>query len=383
MDTPFVFGKVAGSKEFANRKSEIKKLEQNFNALTNSILISPRRWGKSSLVAKAAGVAMRKNKQLKFCFIDLYDVRNEAGFYKIFAEEIIKSTQPKWEERVKNVGKIFKQWIPKVSFNPQIDSEFSLGFDWEEIKKQPGEILNLAENIAKEKNIKIVICIDEFQNISSFENPLAFQKKARANWQKHSHVSYVLYGSKRHMLLNVFTSYSMPFYKFGDLIFLEKIENKEWKRFIAKRFKDTGKKITPALAGILASRVQNHPYYVQQLAQKCWFRSNPVCDEKIIIDAHESLMSQLGMLFQTITDSLKTTQVNFLKAVLEGKTKFTSKKVIDSYKLGTSANIKRIKEALVNKEIIEIIENSVIFLDPVYQCWLNQIYFRLNKKECE
>lgn len=382
MDTPFVFGKIANRHEFANRKNEIKKLEQNFNALTNTILISPRRWGKSSLVARSAQLFQRKNKQFKFCFIDLYDIRSEESFYKIFAEEIFKATHSKWEERVKNAQVFFKQWIPQISFNPQIDSEFSLGLDWQEVKKRPQEILNLAEKIAKSKKIKIIICIDEFQNITTFEDHLAVQKKLRANWQKHKHVSYILYGSKRHMLMDVFTLPSMPFYKFGDIIFLEKIDNKAWKRFIVKRFKDTGKKIIPEYAGFLASLVQNHPYYVQQLAQKCWYRSTPECNKKTIVEAHESLMSQLGMLFQTITDGLKTTQVNFLKAVLKGETKFSSKKVISDYHLGTSANVKRIREALINKEIVESIQGEIVFLDPVYQCWLNSIYFKLNKQKC-
>ena len=378
MKPPFVFGKVASKNDFANRRSEIQNLIQNFNALTNTILISPRRWGKSSLVAKSAQQAQRKNKELKFSFIDLYDVRSEADFYKVLAEEIFKTTHSKWEERVRDAGKFFKQWIPKISFNPQVDSEFSLGLDWEEVKKKPEEILNLAEEIAEEKQIKIIVCLDEFQNISTFENPLAFQKKLRANWQKHKNVSYVLYGSKRHMLMDVFTSASMPFYKFGDLIFLEKINNKEWKKFIVKRFKDTDKEITPDHAALIASLVQNHPYYVQQLAQKCWFRTDKKCNEEIIFEAHESLIMQLGMLFQTITDGLKTTQINFLKSIINGETKFTSKKVIVNYNLGTSANVKRIKEALINKEIIESINRELVFLDPVYQSWLTKIYFRLN-----
>jgi len=382
MGTPFIFGKIAGRLEFANRKKEIKTLEQNFTALTNTILISPRRWGKSSLVARSAQLFKRKNKHFKFCFIDLYDIRSEESFYKIFAEEIFKATHNKWEERVRNAQKFFKQWIPQISFNPQIDSEFSLGLDWQEVKKRPEEILNLAEKIAKDKKIKIIICIDEFQNISTFENQLAIQKKLRANWQKHKHVSYILYGSKRHMLMDVFTSPSMPFYKFGDIIFLEKIDNKEWKRFIVKRFKETEKKITPELAGIIALLVQNHPYYVQQLAQKCWYRSNTECSKQIILEAHESLMAQLGMLFQSITDGLKTTQVNFLKAVLKGETKFSSKRVITDYHLGTSANVKRIREALINKEIVELIQGKIEFLDPVYQCWLTGFYFKLTKQEC-
>ena len=88
------------------------------------------------------------------------------------------------------------------------------------MKKDP-DILNLAEKIAQENNLRFVICIDEFQNISAFENPLDLQKKIRAHWQKHKYVSYCLYGSKRHMMIDVFTAPSIPFYKFEDILFLD------------------------------------------------------------------------------------------------------------------------------------------------------------------
>ena len=103
---------------------------------------------------------------------------------------------------------------------------FLFPLDWKEVKKGQDEILDLAENICKNKKIKVVVCIDEFQNIAFFDEPLAFQKKLRAHWQHHKQTSYCLYGSKRHLLMDIFSSQSMPFYKFGDVIFLEKIKEK-------------------------------------------------------------------------------------------------------------------------------------------------------------
>src|SRR5207249_2210283 len=117
---------------------------------------------------------------------------------------------------------------------------------------------------------------------------------------------------------DVFTSPSMPFYKFGDLIFLQKIAASDWVVFIMQRFADTGKKISSTDAGLIASLADDHPYYVQQLAQQAWLRSAKVCSEEIIVEAHESLLLQLSLLFQTITDALTTGQLNFLKALLEG-----------------------------------------------------------------
>ena len=193
--------------------------------------------------------------------------------------------------------------------------------------------------------------------------------------EHHQNVTYSLYGSKRHMLMEVFTSPSMPFYKFGDLIFLEKISAKYWKTFIVKRFKSTGKKISGKQALNIASLVNNHPYYVQQLAQLCWLRTEKDVTDSIINESISSLVMQLSLLFQSLTESLSTTQVNFLKALLDGVMQFSSKKTIEKYRLGTSANVIQIRKALFNREIIDEQAGKIEMLDPVYAIWLRDFYF--------
>src|SRR5690606_24732 len=168
----------------------------------------------------------------------------------------------------------------------------------EDVKKDPADILNLAEAICKERGIQIVVCIDEFQNISFYDDPLAFQKTLRSFWQHHRHVSYCLYGSKRHMLMEFFTDSSMPFYKFGDLFFLEKITTRYWIPFIQKRFADTGKQISSPLAEKIAMQMDNHSYYVQQLAQQAWLNSGKKCTESAIRTALETMVRHHHFLFQ-------------------------------------------------------------------------------------
>ncbi|GAB1417113.1 hypothetical protein MASR2M117_25190 [Paludibacter sp.] len=169
-----------------------------------------------------------------------------------------------------NAKNFLSQLLPKISFSPDSQAEISFGIGWEALQRSPDDILNLAENIAKAKNTNIVVCIDEFQAIGDFADSLAFQRKLRSHWQHHHNVAYCLYGSKRHRLLDIFSNTSMPFYKFGDIMFLQKIDNAVWGKFIKKRFKDSGKNITLETAEYLASKVDNHSYYVQQLAQQAW-----------------------------------------------------------------------------------------------------------------
>lgn len=376
METPFVFGKIASAKNFTNRKQETERLAQNFKSAVNTILISPRRWGKTSLVVHAAEMLHNKNKEIRFCFVDLNNVRTEEQFYQYFATAVLRSSANRVNELLDNARQFLGRFIPKVTFSPGPASEFTLGMDWKEVKRSPEDILNLAEKIGVEKKLKFVVCIDEFQNISGFEDPVAFQKKLRAHWQRHGVASYCIYGSKRHMMMDVFTSPSMPFYKFGDIIFLQKISIEDWVPFLQKRFSETGKTIESVNAELIAELSDCHPYYVQQLAQLSWFRSEGICNSEIIESAFNSLVLQLSMLFQNLTDGLSNTQVNFLKALINDVEQLSAQEVIAEYGLGTSGNVMKIKKALVSKEIIDIAAGKISFLDPLYKIWLRDHYFR-------
>ncbi len=380
METPFVFGKLANEHNFTDRKEETKQLIENFNSLANTILISPRRWGKSSLVQKVSREAEAIKKDLRFCFLDVYNVKTEEQFYQHLAAEVLKISATKMENLLEYAGKFMGRFLPKLSFSPDYQNDISLSLDWKEVKKQPDDILNMAEKLASEKGWKIIICIDEFQNISTFEDPLAFQKKLRSHWQKHQNVAYCLYGSKRHMLLDVFTNPSMPFYKFGNLMFLEKIKRDDWISFICQRFDETKKQIDKKSAGLIADLTECHPYYVQQLAQQSWLRSVKKCSRDIVIEAHQGIINQLSMFFQMKTDELANSQINFLKAIIDGVEQLSSKETLRNYDIGTSANVLKVRKALENKEIIDVVGAKISVLDPMYKNWLVNNYFQKNKQ---
>lgn len=380
METPFVFGRLADTVNFTNRKKEQKILKENFLALNNTIIISPRRWGKSSLVSFVANSLQKEDTTIKICKIDLFNIRNEEDFYTVLAQNILQTTSSsKIEELVTNTKKFLSHLLPKISFSADGQSEISFGFEWNDIKNKPDEILDLAENIAKEKKIKIIVCIDEFQNIAEFENPLYFQRKLRSHFQQHQNVAYCLYGSKRHMMMDVFTNASMPFYKFGSLLFLEKIETKIWIDFIRERFAATHKSIDEPQAALICQLVENHSYYVQQLAQQVWLRTSDFCSDDVVYESHQSIINQLSLLFISMTENLTENQLNFLKALLNGETVFSSQNTLQKYHLGNSSNITRVKKALIDKDILDDTTAKIEFQDPMYKHWLKREYFKIQE----
>ena len=118
------------------------------------------------------------------------------------------------------------------------------------------------------------------------------------------------------MMMELFSKQSLPFYKFGDLIFMEKISEEHWVKFIQKKFKVYGKRINVLEAQKLVAHVDCHSYYVQQLAQITWLRTSKKCSMQIVDDSHNALIDQLSLVFQNLTDDLSRTQVNYLKALI-------------------------------------------------------------------
>ena len=135
MEMPFIFGKLALEQNFTDREKEIEHLKQNFTGGINTILISPRRWGKSSLVQKAGKEAAKSDKNLRMVYIDLYNIRREEDFYKYLSEKVLSAVSNKLEELAENAKKFLKQWIPKISFTPDAQQEVSFGLDWQQVKK--------------------------------------------------------------------------------------------------------------------------------------------------------------------------------------------------------------------------------------------------------
>jgi uncharacterized protein len=377
MNRPFNYGKLAEDDYFTNRTKEMKWLEMQINAGINCILVSPRRWGKSSLLLHTTNAMKKKNKKIIFCFLDLYNIRTEKEFLELFSSAVIKAASNSFEDAVRNVKSIFKQLIPSVALSPDPTAEIELSFNWKDLKKNISEVLDLPEKIAKQKNVQVVVCVDEFQNISFMEDGVAFQKKLRAHWQKHQKANYVLYGSRRHLMMDFFTKNTMPFYRFGEILFLEKIEENHWVPYITGRFEATNKKIPVLLATKIARQMNNHPYYVQQLSQVVWQQTTKTATEINFFEAIEELLDQYTILYQKEVDMLTNYQLNFLKALCNNETSFGSMAVLQDYNLGTSANITRIKAALQNHEIIDVLGKQITLNDPLFEIWLKKRYFKI------
>ena len=375
MKRAFVYGISVEGENFTDRVKETKRLKLNFENGINVILISPRRMGKSSIVKKVKSEIT--NPEIKVVYMDIYDCRSEYDFYNRFATVLMKETASKSEHIIENIKRFLVRLTPKISFSPEPMSDISLSLGITPQNYQPEEILQLPELIAKEQGKHIVVCIDEFQQIGEFSDSLTIQKRIRGVWQHQQNVSYCLFGSKKHLMTKLFQNRKMPFYQFGEMMYLDKISTEDWVPFIQSRFEYQGKNISEELARRICETVENLSSYVQQLAWNILAETDKETTEQEFNMGVEALMTQCSGLFQEQLQGLTSYQINFIRAICNGvHSDFGSKAVLEEYNLGSKSNISRIKESLLDKELIETDASGVYLEDPVFKMWFKREYMK-------
>ena len=368
---PFIFGKAAEGGYFTDRQEDAKRLSANLTHGINTILISPRRWGKTSLVKKV--ISEIDQPEIKTVFLDIFQCKSEWEFYRAFATAVIKQTATKLEEWVEMAKTFLASISPKFTFGPDPMTDFSISFEWDRKDDTVLDVLQLPEKIAQKRGIRLLVCLDEFQQMAEFTDSVTFQKKLRSVWQHQQHVTYCMFGSKKHLLENIFNDKSMPFFKFGDLMFLKKIPASEWVPFICDKFRETDKIITPKQAEAICEATDNLSSYVQQLSWVVWYKSGDTVTDDDISEAINDLLEQNKVFFQREVEQLTELQLNFLRAMADGvNIGFSSKEVIKKYRLESSANIQAIKKSLLKRDLIDTDGKTVTFNDSLFKLWLKR-----------
>lgn len=371
MNNLFVFGRTVSGDAFTDREEETKKLVSNFKYGVNTFIVSPRRWGKTSLVKKAKSIV--DSPQLRVVYVDVQRCRSREEFCERFASAVLVQTANKMEEWLDNAKSFLSRFSFAVNTSADPANELSLKLQLSPKEQSMDDLLQLPEQIAHKKGIRIVVCIDEFQQIGLYNDSAMFQTELRSIWQHHELTSYCLFGSKKHMMESLFDGTSKPFYKFGDIIYLQRIPTEYWIKYITYKFTKEGKHITEEQAIAIVERVDGNSSYVQQLSWYVFQRTDDRVTESIINEAFQELIDQCSDVFETKTDTLTAYQMNFLRALADGiHTNLSSIPVIQQYSLGSSSNVAIIKKSLIDKDIITIENKEIHFSDPIMAAWLRQ-----------
>lgn len=369
MYKPFVYGTSVSGDNFTDRVEETSRIKKNFRAGINTILISPRRIGKTSLVKKV--ISEMDGLEPVIVFMDVYDCRSPHDFYLRYSQSILKALSSTAERLMENAKEFLGRLAPRISVSPDLASEYSLSIGVNPKDIDPEEVLNLPERIAEKKGLHIVVCIDEFQQIGEFADSLTFQKRIRGIWQHQQRTSYCLFGSKKHMMEKIFHSKRMPFYMFGDTIYLGTIPEPDWVSYICSRFDKAEIIISKEHAEEICRKVECYSSYVQQFAWNVMVNAGSMVTDADIKNGMEYLVSQNEPLYISKIENLSSYQLNFLRAICAGvNSGFTSESILKRWNLGSKSNVSRIRASLIEKEIVEKRAGKLYISDPVLRCWL-------------
>lgn len=191
----FTYGKPAKGDGFTDRQKETKRLVSNFQYGINTFIVSPRRWGKTSLVLKA--MEESSSDKLKVVFLDIFSCKNEEQFCERLSTAVLTQTAGKMEEVMDNA----KAFLSRISFDiglsPDMFNPFDVKIGMSSKETNLEDVLMLPQRVAEKKRVDMVVCIDEFQQIGEFSDTLAFQKKLRTVWQHRTmlHIVFSVAGS--------------------------------------------------------------------------------------------------------------------------------------------------------------------------------------------
>lgn len=375
MNAPFQYGKLATKENFVNRVEDRAQLKGFLSSHINVMLVSPRRWGKSSLVKVAMDELMEENDNVRVCYIDAFSIGSEAEFYRTFASQVIACASSKFEKRVQDAKKFLTGVVPQVVIKDNITDFMAFDVKFIPQEQDKMDILRLPETLAVSKKLHIVICIDEFQQLANLPEYKNMEGKMRSAWQQQQHVSYCLYGSKRHMMMDIFNNSNSPFYRFGQMLFLQKIAKTEWVPFIVDTFRKSGKLITASFAERICDVVECHSWYLQQLCYFVWNATSSEVTEQSFEYGLRQLLNTNSPMFQSDTETLPPSQIEMLRAIKDGVQQLASAEAKRRYSLGSPNTISKNKKLLQSKDIVEKQKGKLVFVDPVYRLWFAQEYY--------
>jgi len=355
---PFKFGSVVDGVYFTDREKELTRITSYIKGENHLILISPRRFGKTSLIRKIV------NESGRPCvFLDMQIVLSADDF----ASQLLKRIYRIYPvQKLKNYLKSFRL-IPVVNVNP-VTGETEISFNPGIKELTPLEdVLNLVEKLGTDKK-KIIVVLDEFQEIFRIGNGL--DRFLRSVMQNHNHINYIFMGSSESMVREIFERKKSPFYHFGSLMTLGKIAPGKFKDFLEERFAAITDK-NRELAEEILDISESHPYYTQQLAFTVWeilMRSG--FSQDIVKDAVSEIILSHDNDYELLWNSLNRTDMKVLTGMSVSEISPLSDEFSILYGTGAVSTVFSTLKRLRNKGML-IKERSVYEIDdPFFKRWI-------------
>jgi len=369
MKNPFTFSNIVTGPCFCNRKKEQEDLIEFIRSSQNVLLYSHRRTGKSSLIKQVFLNINQHSPEIGTLYVDLYGTTSEKEFMsRIFQQ--LKVLETNTDKLLKLLKNSIDKFSLQISIDPNTNSpSITPVFKSADENLILKNLMELLEKFSAKK--KIVIALDEFQEVAKYTNADSFEKQLRSFIQQHSNICYIFSGSQQHLLTAMFQSQNRAFYQQAASYPLKQIETKHYIPWMEKLFEKGDFSIEKANLKKIVEQFKNHPMYIQLFCFFLWreLQRNSWTDE--MIDTIERLMiDQKHLEYQTLWDNLSINQKKTLKLVLinDGQNLFAAEALI-IVNIKTASIVTRCLKTLSEKEIL-VKNGKYIISDLLLMKWL-------------
>ena len=351
MILPFAFDKIAAGNSILGRSEEIgavvAALEKGGRGLA---VYGEARSGKETIVTEAIEQVRARKHNLIVCQIDLFNVRTFDDFCD------------RWRARMKECA---------VEVNRGALLPFEISID----EIAANKLFDLPGIIATEAAAQMVVYIKEFQNLLRAEDEDFRLEDLERSWSRQRQVNYLLTGSFVNAMKSIFVE-RRCFYGMCRTLELQPLGRREVCEYIRTTFLNYGRVIEMEEAMAIYEIAAGNMWYVKQLCANCYAMPAGYVNRKIVNQARDTLLSVHIPRFKQMLLDLTSNQMSLLRAITDGVQKLSSAEMVERYRLNSSANVARVKDALQKKEVITFdSEDNARIIDPLFAYWLRNYYF--------
>jgi hypothetical protein len=366
---PFSIKEYKGKNYFCDREAELEKILTNIKNGIDTTLVSPRRMGKTGLIYRLFE-QINETGDIETIYVDIYPARSLSDFVKLLAEAILL----KFPEKT-SIGKQFIEFIkgfkPLIGYDvltgePQIQISYQSDQEKEYTLQGLFRFLNVLDT-------KIILAIDELQQITDFPEK-NIEALLRTCTQQLENIRFIFCGSRKSIMIDLFSNAKRPFYASTQYLILDKIDLASYKTFITGKFIENDILLENDALDYILSWTRQHTFYTQSVCNRIYSMDEKLVTIQLVKRACKDLLKRNEAVFYQFRQLLTSGQWNFLIAVAkEGEViQLTAQKFIASYEIGTPANARRISRSLIDKELILETANKKGSKYQVYDVFLSR-----------
>ena len=377
MQNPFIYGEIVPGAAFADREAELDRLVGDLEDGQKVFLISPRRYGKSSLVRRALAAVARHGALTVDVTVSSYS--SYLSFLEGYARALA-SVETRWERARTWLTEAISSTRPEVRFEPEdtglgrVSVAFPLVESTRDINRLANEIFALPGRLAAERKRQVVVALDEFQAITGFTEGTTAEHAMRAAAQQQRTVGYVFAGSEPSLMDRMISS-RRPFYKAGPVMRLQKIPADLFAEFVEKQFTKSGIRPEPGLGAAIVDLAGNLPYDVQRLAHETWDDVRAAGGRKADLERLHATLARLlaeqDTMFEAMWQRLTLAQRAVLRAtVLQQGRGVLSAEARARYRLGGPSSIQASLAALTKQDLLLKEGARYVVVDSLLREWI-------------